>query len=433
MKILLIQPYAGYRLPNMVMKLSARLPAFPNLTLQQLAGICGKEHEVYAVDENRGDKIDFDNDYDLVAITCRTATTPRAYALADQCRKQKIPVVLGGYHPSGLPEEAKQHADSVVIGEAEISLAKILHDVQKKKLKPFYQSGPVDPKLIPPPRRDVIDYFLSTAAVEATRGCPINCDFCFVHKVKGRIYRKRPIEHVIDEISSIRQRNLVFFDSSLTIDPTYTKTLFKNMIGLNKHFACYGNVNVLVKDDEFLKLASEAGCLNWCIGFESISQDILKSIGKSTNKVKDYKKAVRKIKDYNMNITGSFIFGFDDHVPATFKETMDMINQLAIDIACFNILTPFPGTPLFDRIKKENRITSYDWTRYSCAQTVFEPKHMTQGELYDGTIWVLNRFYGLIPTIKRILRITRYGLYPFINALQGNCLYFARKFDPGRN
>ena len=351
MKVLLIQPFAGYDRPNIVMKLSARLPAFPNLTIQQLAGIIPDHHEIEAIDENRGDKINYDKEYNLVAISCRTATTPRAYKISEEFRRRGIPVILGGYHPSGLPNEAKQHADSVVIGEAEISFKKALEDVEKNKLKPFYQSDLVDPKIIPPPRRDVLDYYLSVAGVEATRGCPVNCDFCFVHKVKGNIYRKRPIDNVIDEIKELKQKNIIFFDSSLTIDPKYSKTLFKNMIGLNKRFTGYGNVNVLARDEEYLKLASEAGCVGWCIGFESLSQDTINHMGKSTNKVKDYKNAVKKIKDYNMNITGSFIFGFDDHVKDTFKETMEMIKELKIDMACFNVLTPFPGTKIFDRIK----------------------------------------------------------------------------------
>jgi len=415
------------------MKLSAKLPSFPNLTLQQLAAVCPPEYDVEATDENRGDKIKFDEDYDVVAISCRTAVTPRAYQIADEFRKRGVPVILGGYHPSGLPEEAKHHADAVVIGEAELSFPQALSDMQKGTPQPYYQSYPIDPKLIPPARRDIIDYFLPIAAVEATRGCPVNCDFCFVQKVKGTKHRKRPIEHVIDEIASLKQRSLVFFDSSLTIDPRYTKTLFKNMIGLNKHFSCYGNVNVLARDNEFLKLASEAGCVNWCIGFESISQTILNSIGKSTNKVKDYIKAVEKIRDHNMNITGSFIFGFDDHIKETFKETRSMIEKLDIDVGCFNILTPFPGTALFERIKKEERITTFDWARYSCADTVFTPKHMTQEELYGETLAVVYDFYALIPTIKRIIKSMPLGFHPFLNSVLGNVLYYARTFDPGRN
>lgn len=433
MKILLVQPFAGYKSPNLVMNLSARLPSFPNLTLQQLAGICPKEYEVEAIDENRGNKINFDKEYDIVAISCRTATTPRTYNIADEFRKKGVPVILGGYHPSALPEEAKQHADAVVIGEAEISLPQALNDLKQGKLKPYYKSGLVDPKLIPPARRDVIDYLLSIAAIEATRGCPISCDFCFVHKVKGRKYRKRPIENVIKEIKSIKQKNLIFFDSSLTIDPKYTKILFKNMIDLNKHFSCYGNVNVLVKDEEFLKLASEAGCTSWCIGFESISQNVIHTMGKTTNKVKEYISAVKKIRDYNMNVTGSFIFGFDDDVLSTFKDTMKMIDKLDIDVGCFNILTPFPGTPLFERLKKENRITTFDWACYTCADAVFMPKHMTQKELYEETIWALKKFYSVMPTVKRIAKGAQLGFHPFVNSLLTNVLYFGRMFDPGRN
>jgi radical SAM superfamily enzyme YgiQ (UPF0313 family) len=238
---------------------------------------------------------------------------------------------------------------------------------------------------------------------------------------------------VINEIKSIKQKNLIFFDSSLTIDPNYTKSLFKAMTDLNKHFSCYGNVNVLSKDEEFLKLASEAGCVNWCIGFESVSQKTIDDIGKTTNKVKDYITAVRKIHDYNMTITGSFIFGFDDHTHDTFEETWNMVTKLHLDLACFNILTPFPGTRFFDRIKNEGRITSFNWSRYSCAQTVFEPKHMTEAELYAGTLALLKKYFKVLPTLKRITQSIPFGYHPFVNSLLGNALFFSRTFDPGRN
>jgi radical SAM superfamily enzyme YgiQ (UPF0313 family) len=433
MKILLIQPYAGYEYPNFVMKLSSKLPVMPNLTLQQLAGICPEDCEIEAIEENHGEKINFDNDYDIVAISCRTANAPRAYEIADKFRKRAIPVIFGGSHPSALPEEAKQHADCVVIGEAEISLKKIFEDLKKNKLKPYYQSDLVNPKDIPNAKRDVIKYYLSIAAIEATRGCPINCDFCFVHKVKGKIHRKRPIENVIEEIKTIKQKTIMFFDASLTTDPSYTKTLFKNLIGLNKQLTCYGNVNILAKDDEFLKLANEAGCISWCIGFEALSQHIINNIGKTTNKIKDYQSAIKKIKDYDMNICGSFIFGFDDHGTNTFKETIDMINKLDIDVSCFNILTPFPGTKLFERIKSENRITSYDWAQYTCADTVFKPINMSEKELYKGTIWVLKNYYKFFPTLKRIIRNIPHGYHPFLNSIYGNSVFYSRKFDPGRN
>jgi radical SAM superfamily enzyme YgiQ (UPF0313 family) len=137
MKILLVQPYAGYKPPNFLMNVSAKLPAMPNLTLQQLAGICPEDSDVEAIEENHSEKINYDNNYDIVAISCRTANTPRAYQIADEFRRRGVPVVLGGYHPTALPGEAKMHADAVVIGEAEISFTKILQDLIKGELNPY--------------------------------------------------------------------------------------------------------------------------------------------------------------------------------------------------------------------------------------------------------------------------------------------------------
>lgn len=424
MKALLVQPYAGYELPNLVMKLSARLPAYPNLTLQQLAGICPEDYAVEAIDENRGDKINFEKEYDLVVITCRTATVPRAYKIGDEFRCRGIPVVICGYHPSALPEEAKQHVDSVVIGEADISLSKIFKDVQKDKLKPYYKSDPVDPKLIPSTRRDIIDYYLPLAAIETTRGCPVNCDFCFVHKVEGKIHRKRPIENVIDEIKSIKQKNIFFYDSSLTIEPRYTKNLFKNMISLNKRFACYGNVNVLAKDEEFLKLASEAGCVSWFVGFESISQKSLDETNKKINQVDKHLSAIKKIKKYDMAIVGSFIFGFDNDTPNIFDTTYNTINKWSIDAIEFRVLTPFPGTALYKRLKKEGRILTEDWGKYNFANVVFQPKNMSVEELFEGTRWIIQKFYSIPNIIKRFYNsIEKYrDIYMLYCILQLNFL-----------
>jgi len=134
-----------------------------------------------------------------------------------------------------------------------------------------------------------------------------------------------------------------------------------------------------------------------------------------------------------MNITGSFIFGFDEQKINTFKETKDMIDNLDIDVACFNILTPFPGTKIFNRIKNENRITTYDWTKYTCAQTLFRPKHMTEQELYDGTLWIYKEYYKILPILRRVTKNIKHGYCPFINSILGNLLFYGRKFDPGRN
>jgi radical SAM superfamily enzyme YgiQ (UPF0313 family) len=429
MNILLLQPYSGQHAPNFFARLSSKLPINPNLTLQQLAGIIPPDHDVTAKDENRGDTINYDTHYDVVCISSNTAAATRAYEIADAFRQHQTPVILGGYHPSALPEEAKQHADAVITGEAELSLPQALQDLLHGTLQPFYHHEPIDPTHIPFARRDVIDYLLPTAALEATRGCPINCEFCFVRNVKGSPYRKRPIDHVLGEIQSIKHKHLMFYDASLTMDPTYTKSLFKAMADLNRHFTCYGNLNVLGKDDDLLRIASEAGCLGWCIGFETISQTTLDSIGKTTNKVKDFVAAVKKIRDHNMNVTGSFIFGFDDHTRQSFQETSAMIDVLDISLACINILTPYPGTRLFERFRQDGRITTYDWSHYTGMEPVFQPHHMTQQELLEGAYEVLDHFYSVAPTMRRIQGTMKFGVHPFIESISGNLVYLSRRFD----
>ena len=220
-------------------------------------------------------------------------------------------MVLGGYHASALPDEAKKHADSVVTGEAELNWPKLLRDFENREIKPFYrQNKPVDPKLIPSPYRGSIDDYCPCIDVQATRGCPIGCEFCSIKNVEGKYYRKRPIETVIEEIKSLKNTSFSFSDPTLTIDVEYTKSLFKEMIGLKKRFVCHGNVNILNEDEELIKLSKKAGCQAWFIGFESINQESLNSV-KKKNTVKIYEEAVKKIHKHNVAIKGLFIFGFD--------------------------------------------------------------------------------------------------------------------------
>jgi len=377
--------------------------------LLQLAALTPKEHEVEIVFETHR-KVDFSWDGDIVGITSLTPNALRAYEIADEFRKNGKKVVLGGWHPSALPNEAKQHADTVVIGEAERIWPQVLRDAEKGKLKPFYKdSKPVDPKEIPAADRSK-DYRTSfLAAVQATRGCPFGCEFCGISNIPfGRIFRKREVKAVIQEIESIKQKYLWFYDASLTIDPSYTKELFKGMIGLGKKFVCFGNVNVLGRDEELLKLASEAGCLYWFVGFESFSQDAIDKIGKRTNKVENYAKTVQMLHDYGMGVVGSFIFGFDVDTPTVFATTVEKIHEIVIDIAEFTILTPYPGTPLFERLNREGRILTYNWSKYTEDEVVFQPKNMTPEELVEGTQWARKEVMTLSSFFRRVLRDTAF-------------------------
>ncbi len=373
-----------------------------SLSLSILEALTPKSYEVEIIDEMGYKKINTSKNYDLVAISTLTSDSIRAYKIADEFRKKGITVVLGGYHPSSMPKEAKEHADSVVVGEAELNWPKLLNDFENNNLKPFYiQKEPVDPKFIPSLHRENTSGFLHSNEIQATRGCPYKCEFCCMQNVEGTRFRKRPIEDVISEIKSIKGKYVFFDDSSLTIDAEYTKDLFKEMKKLNKYFECHGNINTLSDDDDLLELSKQAGCLTWYIGFESISQESLNSIKKNTNKVENYDKAIKKIRKYGLSIRGMFVFGFDGDKKDIFKETLKKVKQWGLDVAYFMILTPFPGTPLFDKLEKQDRILTYDWSKYTESNVVFKPKNMTKQELYGGVRKMVKDYYSLSNVIRR--------------------------------
>ncbi len=388
MKILLIIPHNNVK-RNLFSKF-----LYPSLTLQQIAAITPREHMVEIVDE-RYDTIDFNKNYDLIGISCLTYNSLRGYEIADEFRKRRIPVVFGGYHASLLPEETKKHADSVVIGEAELTWPQLLKDLENGKLKPFYKADKlVEPELIPPARHDIGSYTYMEA-IQASRGCPTGCEFCAMQSVEGPRFRGRPIKNIIDEMKTIKTKTLFFADASLTINPKYTKSLLKEMAFLNKKFHCFGNINVLSRDDEFLKLSYEAGIEKWYVGIESVSQENINAAGKRTNKVEEYEKAIRKIKEHGMKVTGFFMFGFDNDTPDIFDKTLQAMYEWGLDEASFSIVTPYPGTRLFERLEKEGRITSYDWSQYEEGNINFKPMKMTEEELIQGIRKIAGDFYSI--------------------------------------
>lgn len=403
MKILLVSPHPR-RKKSFLNKFT-----YPSLTLQQIAGITPPEHFVEIIDE-RYEDINFDKKYDLVGISCLTYNSLRGYEISEKFRQRGTVVVFGGYHASLMPEEAKKHADSIVIGEAEYTWPILLQDFQKGQLKPFYKSDKlVEPQDIPPARHD-IGVYTTMEAIQASRGCPTGCEFCAMQKIEGPRFRGRPVDNIIKEMKIIKSKSLFFADASLTINPSYSKTLFKEMANLNKKFYCFGNINVLSRDDEFLKLSQEAGVAHWYVGIESVSQENINQAGKTTNKVENYAKAIRKIKDHGMNITGFFMFGFDNDTPDSFQKTLDVIYKWDLDFASFSIVTPYPGTRLFERLEKEGRITNYDWSRYGEGQVNYKPVNLTEEELIDGIRFIARDFFSFRQAFKR--SFNKYNLNP---------------------
>jgi len=381
---------------------------YPIITLPHLAGITPKKYDVRIVNENY-DTIDFDEDADLVAITCYTMTAPRVYEIADEFRSKGKKVVLGGYHPTALPDEAKQHADSIVFGMAEASWPKLLNDVEKGKLKPFYERDiNFDMADIPPIRRDLIKHNPFLGAVQTTKGCPNRCEFCAISSFCRHGVRQRPIKNVVEEIKQMPNKIFVIHDPHITVNPKYARELFKELIRqkIRKSWVANGTTNVLGKvDDEFLDLARKAGCVEWFVGFESVSQAALDSIKKTHNKVENFKKMIKRVHDYGMTIQGGIIFGFDEDDPSIFDITLEKMYELEIDVVEINILTPYPGTPLFDKLEREGRILTKDWSRYNQVDVVFQPKKMSVKELLDGTRKVAKEFYSWPNLLKRDVKI----------------------------
>lgn len=398
MKILLVMPH-----PNPKRSFFSKFQ-YPSSTLQQIAALTPSEHMVDIIDE-RYEAIRFDASYDLVGISSLTYNSLRGYEIADQYRQLGIPVVFGGYHASLLPDEAKQHADSVVIGEAELTWPQLLTDLKQKTLQPFYQSPRVvKAEEIPAARHDIGTYTF-WEAIQVSRGCPTGCEFCAMNVVEGKVFRGRPIDDVIEEMESISSKKIFFADASLTINPAYTKKLFKAMKNVQKKFHCFGNINILARDEEFLRLSQEAGVEKWYLGVESISQENIDQAGKGTNKVENYAKAIQNIKDYGMMVTGFFVFGLDFDTPDIFDATLQAMYDWGLDEASFSILTPYPGTRLFDRFEKENRITSYNWSRYEEGKVNFEPKNMSKEELLEGIRRIALEFYSIDNCIKRGMNV----------------------------
>ncbi|MBN1861205.1 MAG: B12-binding domain-containing radical SAM protein [Candidatus Thermoplasmatota archaeon] len=398
----------------------------PTLYARRVYAITPKKHRVEILNERYG-YIDFDKPYDIVHINFASSSTQRAYEIADAFKKKGVTVVLSGLHASALPDEAKQHADSILLGPGELNWLRLLDDFEKKELQPIYYPEKYDDSHPIPPTNISLPGLVVSGAIEATRGCPYHCLFCREGQLPGGSqFYKRPLNEVINEIKNLPQKTFTFYDTSLTIDPSYTKALFTQMKPLHKKFSCNGNVDILAHDKELVRLSKEAGCVSWLIGFESVSQRTLDDIGKKTNTVTDYQQAVQNIHDNHMLVIGCFVLGFDTDTPAIFDETLRIVKDLKIDIVDFLVFTPFPGTPLYEKLNCEGRIITKNWSQYTMKNVVFTPKNMTSEELLQGIKSLYRFFYSGPYALQRIFYGMRFGLYPFFLLLERNLSAFVQ-------
>lgn len=368
----------------------------PPMALPLLAAVTPKDVDIRLIDEAVED-IDLNLKADLIGLSAMTPTAPRAYALADHFRSRGIPIVLGGVHPSTLPEEARQHADAVAIGEGEELWPRIVRDCQRGHLQPIYQNpAPVDLADIPPPRWDLLagrKYFIPRT-VQVSRGCPNACSFCSVSPFFGRSYRWRPLPQVIEEVKAIPKKILIFADDNIAADPARAKELFSALIPLKRRWVAQCSM-AIADDPELLSLAARSGCIGLLIGFESLSPEVLQEIGKKVNLKRHYGEVIRKIHSRGIHIQGSFIFGFDGDRPETIRETVHFVKEHRLTGVNYCHLTPFPGTKLFSDLERQGRIRHRDWSKYDRQNVVFQPRHFTPEELQDQIFWAYRQTYNL--------------------------------------
>lgn len=387
MKILLISPDNDNQYGRGVSAANKYRMITPLLGLPYLAALTPQDVEVKIIDEAHGLMTEFE-EADLVGITGMTMHAERMYRIADRYRDKGIPVVLGGIHVSYMPEEAANHADSVVIGEADEVWPQLIEDFRLNRLKSVYrnESRP-DIKNLPFPRLDLVQgprYEMPSGSINsimATRGCPHNCSFCCVSTMFGRKFRIRPIGSIISEIERMNNDPILFADDNLIGNPHYAKELFKALKPLNRVWG--GQMSIQIgHNPELLDLAVSGGLKTVFVGFESVNPNSLKSVNKDRlNSVEKYSEAIKRLHDKGVKIFGSFIVGLDHDDESVFEQIYEFVVKMNIEYPLIGILTPFPGTRLYQELEDQGRIFDRDWRKYNLINVVFKPKKMTPEKL----------------------------------------------------
>lgn len=375
------------------------------ITLALLAALVPKElNASVKIYDETAEAIPLDLDADIVAITCITGTASRCYKYADYFRSKGIKVILGGVHPALMPDEAKEHADSLILGLGEDTFPRAIKDAADNKLqKVYYQERCTDIANRPLPRKDLLKKkkYITLNTVEAVRGCNHSCTFCAYPAAFGKKVFTRPVEDVIAEIKSFKGKEVIFPDVNLIADVKYAKELFTAMIPLKKWW--FGLTTTAVGcNEELLDIFEKSGCKGLLIGFESVNQETQQNIHKGVNRVSEYKELMDKLHNRGIMVMGCFAFGSDEDKKDVFERTVELCLEAKIDLPRFSIITPFPGTEFYKELDGEGRIVERDWAMYDVEHCVYEPKHMTKEELEEGIAWAWKQAYSWKNIFKRL-------------------------------
>jgi radical SAM superfamily enzyme YgiQ (UPF0313 family) len=396
---------------------------FQRVNLPLLAALTPPGHTITIVEEVFAPD-DIDQDVDLVGITVLTELALRAYQIGDAYRQKGIKVVMGGIHATIMPEEALEHADAVVVGEAEGIWPQLVADAAAGQLQRIYRAGKMtDLNGLPVPRRELSPITSQQGfnpipipiGIETSRGCPNDCEFCCIGQTLGQQYRVRPVQEVIAEIEAIDSPHLFFVDDALGLNRKAAVDIFTQMIPLKRRWLAQGTVS-LAEDVELLALMKRSGCLGLLIGFESIQKEAQNDVMKIRNLKIDFTEAMRRFHGEGFGVLGSFVFGFDHENKDVFEQTFEFIMQTHMDIVQLRILTPYPGTKLYKRLLSEGRLYDLEWwlKGYPPDTLLYEPKGMIADELISGYAWLNREAYSLGSMTKRF-----FGMSPWKRSLLG--------------
>ena len=431
MRILLISPSSGnWRGLGKKKLFNGKTFRFSQLSLLSVAALTPQKHTLRLVDEQIED-IPLDEDFDLVGITVMTATAPRAYELCSKFRKKMVPVVLGGFHPTFNIKESCSFADSVIVGPANKAWQQLLEDVEKGALKNVYCGTPEDtPRTSLPKHLLNKSAYLSVNTTYATLGCRNECSFCSITSFYGGKRYQRKIEDVMAELKSFREKFFMFVDDNLTQDREYIIKLLKAIAPLKKKWVTQASIEIS-DDDELLDLLKKSGCAGVFVGLESFSEAALCSQNKTIKNPKYYEAAVKKFHSYGIFVEAGLIFGFDTDSPKIFENTLKILDRIGIDVLQASILTPLPGTRLFQQMK--DRIVDFNWEHYDYKYAVFEPAQMDRNDLNSGLEWINKQFYSPRRILKKVLRwlFSPIGYRNIYLALFLNMAYWGRQFQFG--
>ncbi len=417
MKVLLIQPTVVLEGGQLLKK--EKCDVMPCLGLLAVAACTPQDIEVKIIEECYRD-LDFDAECDLVGLSSMTHCIWRAYEISRQFRQRGKKVVIGGWHASLFANEVLEHCDAVVVGEAEGAWSRVIEDFRRGRMEGCYCSDDLaDVTTLLTPRMDLLDsgtYENCMWPVQTSRGCPNRCQYCCINKLFRGRYRVFPTRDVIRNIENCPAKNIQFVDDNLVVNVKRTEELFNAVIPLGIRWTSSADIRI-ARQPKILNLFKRSGCNSLNIGLESINQNALDGVGKKFNRVEEYAESLKIISEAGIDPTINFMFGFEEDHRDVFARTMEFIDKNEPVWAHFTILTPTPGSPLWDKLTEENRIFDRNWSHFDGMHVVFEPQNMTAEEL-ERNYWKMHRKYL---SYRRILkRCLRNGADNFLTAWRFN-------------